>query len=130
MSAKNSYLSSKSLEFKRMKQADKIKTAKLAEQENVILRKEVEVLKSEVETLRRLLRDANTTLSLWIHSHQQQHQQQQQQRQQQQQQMIVPPPLQHYDHSSIYLNDPSLSHLPGGPQMDLNTTYFQRFSSS
>ena len=123
-STRHSRSSKKSVMFKRLKQADRIKTAKQAEQENVVLRKEVEVLKSEVETLRRLLRDANTTLSLWIHTHQQQ-----QQQQQQQQHTRVHPS---YDHSQVYLSgsDPSISNLPGGPQMDLHGGYFQRFTSN
>ena len=55
---------------KRKKRRDEqLLRAKTAVQENKKFKAEVEVLKNEVSNLRKLLRDANMTLGLWIRAH-------------------------------------------------------------
>ena len=56
--------------MRRKKTEEELKTAREAIQENQKLRQEVEVLKAEINSLRRLLKDANMTLSLWIRARQ------------------------------------------------------------
>lgn len=56
--------------MKRQKVEDELYKAKEAIQENQKLKQEIEVLKAEINSLRRLLKDANMTLSLWIRARQ------------------------------------------------------------
>ena len=67
---KNNLAAKRSRELRKKKMDDEIQTARDAVVENQKLRQEIEVLKSEVSSLRRLLRDANMTLSLWIRAKQ------------------------------------------------------------
>ena len=67
---KNNIAAKRSRELRRKKMDDEIKTAKGTIQENQKLKQEVEVLQSEISSLRRLLKDANMTLSLWIRARQ------------------------------------------------------------
>ena len=67
---KNNIAAKRSRELRKKKMDEEIKTAKDAIQENQKLKQEIEVLKSEINSLRRLLRDANMTLSLWIRAKQ------------------------------------------------------------
>eukprot|EP00731_Ephydatia_muelleri_P038010 Em0628g4a len=67
---KNNMAAKKSRESKRKKLDDEIKVARDAIHENQKLKQEIEVLKAEINSLRRLLKDANMTLSLWIRARQ------------------------------------------------------------
>ena len=67
---KNNVAARRSRESRRLKQEQDLLKAEQAIQENIRLRAEVDVLKSEICSLRRLLKDANTTLSLWIKARQ------------------------------------------------------------
>ena len=67
---KNNVAAKRSRESRRLKQEQDLLKAEHAIQENIRLRAEVDVLKSEISSLRRLLKDANTTLSLWIKARQ------------------------------------------------------------
>lgn len=67
---KNNVAAKRSREMRRKKTEEELKTAREAIQENQKLRQEVEVLKAEINSLRRLLKDANMTLSLWIRARQ------------------------------------------------------------
>lgn len=67
---KNNIAAKRSRETKRMKVDDELHRAKEAVQENQTLKQEIEVLKAEINSLRRLLKDANMTLSLWIRARQ------------------------------------------------------------
>ena len=67
---KNNMAAKRSRDLRKKKIDDEIRTAKDALQENQKLKQEIEVLKSEINSLRRLLRDANMTLSLWIRAKQ------------------------------------------------------------
>ena len=67
---KNNVAAKRSRELRKKKMDDEIVTAREAVQENQKLKQEIEVLKSEINSLRRLLRDANMTLSLWIRAKQ------------------------------------------------------------
>lgn len=67
---KNNVAAKRSRETRRLKQEQDLLKAEHAIQENIRLRAEVDVLKSEISSLRRLLKDANTTLSLWIKARQ------------------------------------------------------------
>lgn len=67
---KNNVAAKRSRESRRLKQEQDLLKAEHAIQENIRLRAEVDVLKSEICSLRRLLKDANTTLSLWIKARQ------------------------------------------------------------
>ena len=67
---KNNLAAKRSRELKRQKQLGDLQKADRAIQENDRLRAEIGVHKSEIESLRRLLRDANTTLALWIKARQ------------------------------------------------------------
>lgn len=67
---KNNEAAKRSREMRRQKMDDELKTARESIQENQKLKQEIEVLKSEINSLRRLLRDANMTLSLWIRAKQ------------------------------------------------------------
>jgi len=67
---KNNVAAKRSREMRRKKTDDELKTAREAIQENQKLKQEVEVLKAEINSLRRLLKDANMTLSLWIRARQ------------------------------------------------------------
>ena len=67
---KNNIAAKRSREIRRKKMDDELKHAKDAIQENQKLKQEIEVLKAEINSLRRLLKDANMTLSLWIRAKQ------------------------------------------------------------
>lgn len=67
---KNNIAAKRSREMKRQKVEDELYRAKEAIQENQKLKQEIEVLKAEINSLRRLLKDANMTLSLWIRARQ------------------------------------------------------------
>lgn len=67
---KNNVAARRSRESRRLRQEQDLIKAEQAIQENIRLRAEVDVLKSEICSLRRLLKDANTTLSLWIKARQ------------------------------------------------------------
>lgn len=67
---KNNLAAKRSREQRKKKVDDEIRMAREAVAENQKLRQEIELLKSEVSSLRRLLRDANMTLSLWIRAKQ------------------------------------------------------------
>jgi len=67
---KNNIAAKRSREIRRKKMDDELKQAKEAIQENQKLKQEIEVLKAEINSLRRLLKDANMTLSLWIRAKQ------------------------------------------------------------
>ncbi len=67
---KNNLAAKRSREQRKKKMEGELMTAKDAIQENTKLKQEIEVLKSEINSLRRLLRDANMTLSLWIRAKQ------------------------------------------------------------
>ena len=67
---KNNMAAKRSREMKRKKMEDELLRAKDAISENAQLKQEVEVLKAEISSLRRLLKDANMTLSLWIKARQ------------------------------------------------------------
>ena len=67
---KNNMAAKRSREMRRKKVDVELRSARKAIQENEKLKQEIEVLKTEVNSLRRLLQDANTTLSLWIRARQ------------------------------------------------------------
>ena len=67
---KNNTAAKKSREMRRKRQDEELQRAETAIQENNKLKAEIEVLKNEVSSLRRLLRDANMTLALWIKARQ------------------------------------------------------------
>ena len=67
---KNNLAAKRSRELRRKKQFTDLQLADKAIFENEKLRAEIGVHKSEIESLRRLLRDANTTLALWIKARQ------------------------------------------------------------
>ena len=67
---KNNMAAKKSREMRKKRQDEELQKAETAIQENNKLKSEIEVLKNEVSSLRRLLRDANTTLALWIKARQ------------------------------------------------------------
>ena len=67
---KNNIAAKKSREMRKKRQDDELQRAETAIQENNKLKAEIEVLKNEVSSLRRLLRDANMTLALWIKARQ------------------------------------------------------------
>ena len=67
---KNNIAAKRSREMRRKKIDEELKQAQGAIQENQKLKQEIEVLKSEINSLRRLLKDANMTLSLWIRAKQ------------------------------------------------------------
>ena len=67
---KNNQAAKRSREMKRKKVDDELVRAKDAITENQKLKQEIEVLKAEINSLRRLLKDANMTLSLWIRARQ------------------------------------------------------------
>lgn len=67
---KNNEAAKKSRNLRRKKMDDELKIAKEAIQENQKLKQEIDVLKAEINSLRRLLKDANMTLSLWIRARQ------------------------------------------------------------
>lgn len=67
---KNNEAAKKSRNLRRKKMDDELKSAKDAIQENQKLKQEIDVLKAEINSLRRLLKDANMTLSLWIRARQ------------------------------------------------------------
>ena len=67
---KNNQAAKRSREMKRKKVEDELVRAKDAITENQKLKQEIEVLKAEINSLRRLLKDANMTLSLWIRARQ------------------------------------------------------------
>lgn len=56
--------------MRRQKLDQELKSARDAITENQKLKQEIDVLKAEINSLRRLLKDANTTLSLWIRARQ------------------------------------------------------------
>ena len=63
---KNNIAAKKSREMRKKRQDEELQRAETAIQENNKLKAEIEVHKNEVSSLRRLLRDANMTLALWI----------------------------------------------------------------
>lgn len=67
---KNNLAARRSREQRKKKMEGELMSAKEAIHENTKLKQEIEVLKSEINSLRRLLRDANMTLSLWIRAKQ------------------------------------------------------------
>lgn len=67
---KNNMAAKRSREMKKKKVEEELSKAQDAIAENVQLKQEVEVLKAEISSLRRLLKDANMTLSLWIKARQ------------------------------------------------------------
>ena len=67
---KNNIAAKKSREMRKKRQDEELQRAETAIQENNKLKAEIEVLKNEVSSLRRLLRDANMTLALWIKARQ------------------------------------------------------------
>ena len=67
---KNNIAAKRSRETKKQKVDEELLKAKDAIQENHKLKQEIEVLKAEINSLRRLLKDANMTLSLWIRAKQ------------------------------------------------------------
>lgn len=67
---KNNMAAKRSREMKKKKVEEELSKAQDAISENVQLKQEVEVLKAEISSLRRLLKDANMTLSLWIKARQ------------------------------------------------------------
>ncbi|CAI7999533.1 Cell death specification protein 2 [Geodia barretti] len=67
---KNNIAAKRSRELRRKKVDEELKQAGEAIQENQKLKQEIEVLKAEINSLRRLLKDANMTLSLWIRAKQ------------------------------------------------------------
>lgn len=67
---KNNLAAKRSREMKRKKVEEELVRAKDALVENQKMKQEVEVLKAEINSLRRLLKDANMTLSLWIRARQ------------------------------------------------------------
>ena len=67
---KNNIAAKRSREMKKRKVEDELQQAQEAVSENTQLKQEVEVLKAEISSLRRLLKDANMTLSLWIKARQ------------------------------------------------------------
>ena len=67
---RNNESARRSREMERRKTEDELHKAQGAVQENIKLKQEVEVLKAEINSLRRLLKDANMTLSLWIRARQ------------------------------------------------------------
>ena len=67
---KNNIAAKKSREMRKKRQDEELYRAETAIQENNELKAEIEVLKNEVSSLRRLLRDANMTLALWIKAQQ------------------------------------------------------------
>ena len=67
---KNNLAAKRSRELRRQKQLNELQMADKIIHENEKLRAEIGVYKSEIESLRRLLRDANTTLALWIKARQ------------------------------------------------------------
>ena len=67
---KNNLAAKRSREMKRKKVEEELVRAKDAIVENQKMKQEVEVLKAEINSLRRLLKDANMTLSLWIRARQ------------------------------------------------------------
>ena len=67
---KNNMAAKRSREMKKKKVDDELHRAHEALSENAQLKQEVEVLKAEISSLRRLLKDANMTLSLWIKARQ------------------------------------------------------------
>lgn len=67
---RNNQAAKRSRDMKRKKTEDELVRAQDAIQENTKLKQEIEVLKAEINSLRRLLKDANMTLSLWIRARQ------------------------------------------------------------
>ena len=67
---RNNQAAKRSRDMKRKKTEDELIRAQDAVQENAKLKQEIEVLKAEINSLRRLLKDANMTLSLWIRARQ------------------------------------------------------------
>lgn len=67
---RNNQAAKRSRDMKRKKTEDELLRAQDAVQENTKLKQEIEVLKAEINSLRRLLKDANMTLSLWIRARQ------------------------------------------------------------
>ena len=67
---KNNMAAKRSREMKKKKVEEELTRAQDAISENAQLKQEVEVLKAEISSLRRLLKDANMTLSLWIKARQ------------------------------------------------------------
>lgn len=67
---KNNQAAKRSRDSRKQRIETEIKTAKEAISENQKLKQEIDVLKAEINSLRRLLKDANMTLSLWIKARQ------------------------------------------------------------
>ncbi len=67
---KNNMAAKRSREMKKRKIDEELVQAQEAISENAQLKQEIEVLKAEISSLRRLLKDANMTLSLWIKARQ------------------------------------------------------------
>ena len=67
---RNNQAAKRSRDIKRKKTEEELTRAQDAVQENNKLKQEIEVLKAEISSLRRLLKDANMTLSLWIRARQ------------------------------------------------------------
>lgn len=67
---RNNQAAKRSRDTKKRKTEDELIRAQDAIQENTKLKQEIEVLKAEISSLRRLLKDANMTLSLWIRARQ------------------------------------------------------------
>ena len=62
---KNNIATRRSRELRRKKIDEELKQAHDVIQENQKLKQEIEVLKTELNSLRRCVKDANMTLSLW-----------------------------------------------------------------
>lgn len=67
---KNNISAKHSRESRRLKKKLEDDKKEQAIKENISLRAEMNVMRSEISSLRRLLKDANTTLSLWIKARQ------------------------------------------------------------
>ena len=67
---KNNISAKKSREMRKKRRDQELQRAETAIHENNKLKTELDVLKNEVSSLRRLLRDANMTIALWIKAHQ------------------------------------------------------------
>ena len=67
---KNNIAAKKCRKIRKKREDEQLRRAEAAIQENNKFKAEIEVLKNEVSSLRRLLRDANMTLALWIKARQ------------------------------------------------------------
>ena len=63
---KNNIEAKKCRQIRKKREDEQLQRAEAAIQENNKFKAEVEVLKNEVSSLRRLLRESNMTLALWI----------------------------------------------------------------